>query len=165
MSFSDFNGYDTDTVLGMDTIQSSDLALNNAELGMLSEKGFMITERIIYPNFVYGYETLYMEDLPLFVSADSILHALHQSYDSLLRNIEIGVLIPALNDLLTRMRQALPTLDLSGANEQARVDVDFYLAVAQSLLLGQPQPPVAGADPQEIADFLALGGTTRPCHP
>src|SRR5690606_40996446 len=43
----------------------------------------------------------------LYVSADSILEAVHRSYDEILKALEMGALIPALGELLTGMRARL----------------------------------------------------------
>src|SRR5690349_21069087 len=87
-----FNGqldYDASTAVGLELLQASSLQLQTAELSTLSQRGFVISERERFPNFLYGYKTYYALDLSLFVSADSVLYAVHQSYDSLLRRIEI----------------------------------------------------------------------------
>lgn len=148
--------YDPTQAGFMDLIQGSDLSLDAAELAVLGEHGFVISDRHPFPNFVYGYELIYTADLPLYVSADSILHAVHQSFDSLLLGIERDLLIPSLDALLTSMRSRLPGLDLGGLDEQARWDADFYLTVAASLLAGTQQPTVAGVDPSEVRRYLDL---------
>ena len=148
--------YDPTQAEFMELIQGSDLALDAAELAVLGERGFVISDRHPFPNFVYGYELIYAADLPLYVSADSILHAVHQSFDSLLLGIERDLLIPSLEALLTSIRSRLPGLDLGGLDEQARWDADFYLAVAASLLAGTQQPTVAGVDPREVRKYLDL---------
>ena len=156
LPFSEGPSYDPLEAAGMDLIQGSPLALNAAEQAVLEDRGFVISDHSRFPSFVYGYELIYAADLPLYVSADSILYAVHQSYDSLLRRIELTSLIPSLRSLLQSMRNRLPTSDFGGLDEQARADVDFYLAVATSLLAGEPQPPVAGADPEEVSAYLQL---------
>jgi len=156
LPFSTGPTYDPTQAEFMDLIQGSDLSLDAEELAVLGEHGFVISDRHPFPNFVYGYELIYAADLPLYVSADSILHAVHQSFDSLLLNIERDLLIPSLEALLASMRSRLPGLDLGGLDEQARWDADFYLAVAASLLAGTQQPMVAGADPREVRKYLDL---------
>ena len=46
-------------------IQASHFALDAAETALLARNGFAISERHAFPSFVYGYETLYAEDLPV----------------------------------------------------------------------------------------------------
>ena len=145
--------YDPAAAAGLPLIQDSYLALDADELATLGQHGFVISERKTFPTFVYGYETIYVEDLPLFVSADSILHAVHQSFDSLLVSIERESLIPALTRFLNRARARLRDGGAEAFGAEARADADLYLAVASSLLSGTLQPPVAGADECEILKF------------
>src|SRR5204863_1662307 len=100
-----------------------------------------------------------MQDLPVFVSADSILQAVHQSYDDILKAIEIEALIPELTALLTSMRSSLP--ELPGVTAATKHDVDLFLAVGLSLLQDAPAAGVAGATAAEIgAPFMAAKAAT-----
>ncbi|HMJ10853.1 MAG TPA: DUF3160 domain-containing protein, partial [Polyangiaceae bacterium] len=155
-------GYDPLTALRLDLIQQSSLALGSAEQSALSKNGFVISERRHFPSFVYGYATLYMEDLPLYISADSILYAVHESYDAMLASLETAALIPALDQLLDSMRGALARGAASALSADARAHTDVYLSVAKSLLAGQFAPPIAGGnrtDAQKLFDgALAASG-------
>ncbi|MDF1564375.1 MAG: DUF3160 domain-containing protein [Deltaproteobacteria bacterium] len=131
-------------------VQASALELDADELAVLSREGLVISERKHFPSFVYGYETLYAEDLPLFISADSILHAVHRSYDAILAAVEQASLIPELRALLEGMRAGLAGGAPAGLPAEAREDVDLYLAVAASLLEGDLKAPVAGARESEV---------------
>jgi hypothetical protein len=147
-------GYDPATAAGLDKIKASRVAPTQAELDLLSKNGFMISAAQRFPTFTYGFETIYAEHLPLFVSADAILDAVHRSYDQILESTEFSVLIPELRVLL----QALRT-ELSGASAvpaESKGDVDFYLAVALSLLDDSVAAPVAGAVATDISDFVAM---------
>lgn len=135
-------------------IQTSNLALNDAESQLLAHNGFAISERRAFPSFIYGYETIYAEDLPVYVSADSVLHAVHRSYDEILKAIEQQALIPELRAMLTGMRASLQAGGASSLGQQARADADFYTAVALSLLEDTDAQPVAGADASAIRTFV-----------
>jgi hypothetical protein len=76
-------GYDPTAAANLPLIQASPLALNDGERAILKKNGFVISDRQRFPGFVYGYDSIYAHDLPLFVSADSILNAVHRSYDDL----------------------------------------------------------------------------------
>jgi len=165
--------YDPSAALGLATIQASPLALNAAELAALGRRGFVLSERQRYPTFTYGYSTLYMADLPLFVSADSILHAVHSSYNDILAAIELASLRPDLDAMLVGMRARLAAGDALPLGAEAGADADLYTAVALNLLRGEDVAPVAGADAGEIRALVAgamaaegrrqvrLFGTTR----
>lgn len=140
---------------GLATIQGSVLALQPAELATLGRQGFVIVDRKRFPSFVYGYATLYAEDLPVYVSADSILFAVHRSYDALLMSLERGALSPELQRLLSGMRARLASADLSALPAQARADADTYLTVAESLLKGSVVTPAAGGDAALVGKLVA----------
>ncbi|WP_437710995.1 DUF3160 domain-containing protein [Sorangium sp. So ce448] len=153
VSFSNDLGYGLTDVQNLDLIQRSELGLNDAELEVLAANGFVVSSRLAYPSFPYAYAAIYVHDLPVFVSGDMVLEAMHRSYDDILQALEQAVLIPRVTRLLDTMRARLASGD-SGLSQQAAADADFYLTVARSLLMGAPSAPVAGASNAEIASFL-----------
>ena len=152
--FSSELGYDPLAAAGLDVIQGSSLALNDAERRALAGDGFVVTERQRFPTFTYGYQLLYLHDLPLYVSADSILYALHRSYDTALKTIELMALIPALDRFLDSMRRDLAAGKIGSGIEMSR-DVDLYLGVALTLLRGNIAIPVTDGNGGEIATLMA----------
>src|SRR5690606_10739529 len=107
-----------------------------------------------YPSFPYAYSAVYVNDLPVFVSADMVLEAVHRSYDAILMTLETAVLAPRVERLLASMRARLASGG-HGLDPAVAADADFYLAVAASLIAGSVQAPVAGASASEVADFVA----------
>ncbi len=146
-------GYDPLAAVNLDLVQGSALGLDTAELAALGADGFVVTDRRRYPHFAYGYQEIYSHDLPVFVSADSILQAVHQSYDGILEAIEYAALAPELDALLVSMRARLAADAALG--EGARTDADLFLAVGLSLLRGTTQPPVATASATDVASLAA----------
>jgi hypothetical protein len=140
--------------VNLNLIQASALKLDAAEMGALSRTGFVISDKRRYPHFAYGYETIYSQDLPVFVSADSILQAVHQSYDSILKAIEQSTLVPEVTQLLGSMRQQLAGAQALDAT--TRADADLFLAVGLSLLSGRAAPPVAGARAQDVNALVGM---------
>jgi hypothetical protein len=147
--------YHTSTVAGLDVIQASALALRPAELEALSEKGFVVSGERIFPNFAYGYSTIYAEDLPVYVSADSILESVHRSYDRVLQELEVVLLSSELSELLSGMRSRLADGVGAELGDAAREDADVFLAVAASLLDGGTLSPVAGGSAEQIGSLVA----------
>ena len=125
-------GYDPKTAKNLDLIQASALKLDAAELAALSKNGFVISDKRRYPHFGYGYKTVYSQDLPVYISADSILQAVHQSYDDILKALELEALIPELRSLLAGMRGRLA--GMTSLDAQTHKDVDLFLTVAAGLL-------------------------------
>jgi len=146
-------GHDPRTALGLTEIQGSSLALNAAELERLGQSGFVILRRVQYPSFPYGYFDIYGADLPVYVSADMVLEAVHRSYDEILEAVERAALVPRLSRLLGGMRGRLAA-GPPGLSATAAADADFFLTIAQSLLDGAALAPVAGADAGDVRDFV-----------
>lgn len=151
VSYEDALGYTPRDADHMQLIQASSFGLDAAQLDALDERGFVLTDES-FPTFGYGYHTIYAEDLPLYVSADSILEAVHRSYDEILKALEMRALSPALAELLISMRARLPAATLEPG---ARADADLFLAVALTLLQGTEAAPVASASASEARSFVA----------
>ncbi len=147
-------GFDPLEAAHLDLIQDSPLGLDDAERQMLGERGFVISDRRTFPTHGYGYASIYMSDLPVYISADSMLYAVHRSYDDILMALEISALAPDLDTMLEGMRARLVDGAADGLPLQARADVDLYLTVALSLLRGERLQPVAGGDGAAVAALL-----------
>lgn len=146
--------YDATNATNLDLIQASAIGLNDAELSKLSDNGFVISSRQQFPSFMYGYDTLYALDLPLYVSADSILHAVHRSYGDILKAVERASLIAELDQFLRALRDSLAQGAAEGVAAEVQADVDLFVTVALSALSGQVEPPVRGADPRAVATLF-----------
>lgn len=142
-------GFDPLAAEALPLIQDSNLALNEAGLAALGERGFVLHESAQYPSFLAGYAQIYFQDLPVYVSADAILDAVHQSYDKILEQLERAVLHPRLVAVLQSMRENLAA-SAEQAPDAVRTDLDVFLGVALSLLQGAPATPVAGATAEQI---------------
>jgi hypothetical protein len=139
----------------MDRVQASALALNEGELSRLDQNGFVVSSRQSFPTFLRGYAAIYMEHLPVFVSADALLDALHRSYDAILSDIEQQVLIPTLEELLRGM---LGRIQSSGASSQTQADARLYLEVALGLLDPEGFRPTSAAASEIVGKARAAQG-------
>jgi hypothetical protein len=148
--------YDPLSAANLPLIRASHLGLTAAEEQVLKRDGFVISDRMKFPGFTYGYNSIYADDLPLFVSADSILNAVHRSYDAILAAVETGSLRPTLRALLEGMRAKISAGALASFGTDTVKDIDLYLAVPLGLLTGTAPTPVAGASTTEIANLLGL---------
>ncbi len=140
---------------GLDLIQQGAFALNEAEQTALDAHGFVVSGEKAFPTFLYGYESIYALDLPVYVTADTVLHAVHSSYDTVLKFLELTTLRARVVQVVANLRTALEAGGAADYGAEARADLDLYLAVFDSLLRldGGVSAPVAGADP-EMVDFL-----------
>ena len=144
-------GYDAATSEGLQIIQDSTLALPDEEFAVLTEQGLVLSSHHQFPTFLLGYAAIYAEHLPLFVSADSIMEALHSSYDTILSEMELFLLIDDLQQLLKAMRNNLPKADWDA---DSLANADLYLGVAQGLLDAQAPEPIAGASASQLTELI-----------
>ena len=147
------------------------MSLSQAEIERLAQDGFVVSGRLAWQRFLEAYGWIYWQDLPVLVTTDSILHAIHQSYDDLLKDLERTILIPRLEQLLgdTQVQVAAG----QAANADARLDalyqdVATYLAVAHALLNGEAGEAAAvkqlvawGVAADTVAE-IELFGSKRP---
>lgn len=122
-----------------------------AELGpehdkLLAQNGFVAIGDSPTYTFASTYLDLYFNDLPVFISADSMLHALHKSFDSMLLDFERQVLIPEVERMLAAMHKQLGSelAALPAGLAPSGRDLDLYLTVARSLLTDTPVASVSG---------------------
>jgi hypothetical protein len=149
--------YDPAAAVNLSLIQQSTLPLNAAELDILAKTGLAISARQSFGTFFMGYTGIYANDLPLFVSGDSVLHAVHRSYDAILKEIEYAALQPDLQKVLDGMRGGLAAEAAASTwPAETVLDVDEYLAVAASLALyNGSAPPVAGGSAANVTSLVA----------
>jgi hypothetical protein len=132
--------------------------LTPAEEARLTKEGFMVSSRLEFPSMGDAYASVYSNDLPVLITTDAILHALHKSFDEILKQVEEQVLIEKLDGILEKTHSQLANVDALGdADLQSAVrDVDFFLTVARSLLGGQTVASLSGADTDaEVGIYLA----------
>jgi hypothetical protein len=138
-----------------------DFRLKPEELAKFKENGFVVSERMGAASCTDMFYRIYKRDLPVFVSADAVLHAWHRSYDEILVEIETALLMPALDDILAGMSAKVPEArraygdTLCGASI---ADADCFLTVARSLLAGKKVPSVLGQDERVVATLQACAG-------
>ncbi len=133
------------------------LRLTWQEKDLIRRHGFAVTERLSPPSFGAAFLEIYRHDLPVFVSTDAILHALHMSYDAILAELEATWISPRLADALgrlharlaARVRQHPPEARLAAVY----ADVDLYLTVPQRLL-ALPVEPIYPANAAPVAHLL-----------
>jgi hypothetical protein len=146
-------GYDPQAAAGLELIQSSALALTPEELTTLGANGFAVSKAHLFPNMAYGLKTIYAHDLPLYISIDPILDAVHNAYDKLLSSLESSVLR---SDLELVLKGALERNAAGTQGLEARKDLDLYFSVALSLLRGEPVAPSGGADRETVETLVRM---------
>jgi len=143
--------------LYLDSIISK-YSLTFHERELLSQHGFMVTERLNQKSFGKAFLDIYHKDLPVFVSTDAILHALHMSYDLILKMTEVQILIPKLGQLLSNLHSQIPLLASTYSSDtsmtQMLKDVDVYLTIPRQLL-GQSAVPYYSSNVTVINQLMS----------
>ncbi len=130
--------------------------LTDDEISLIKKNGFVVTSRLRGESFGAQFLDVYLKDMPVFVSTDAILHAFHSSYDRILKDIELKILIPQITTFLNSLHNQLP--DLANAYKQYPQirqminDVDVYLTIPRKLL----DPEVSAVFPENETEVDRL---------
>lgn len=135
--------FDPTKVRHFSTIASK-LKLTDEERALYRQNGVVGVDQSQRYSMGSAYYAIYARDLPVLVTSDSLLHAMHRSYDGILKHLEALILFPLVSEVLEGAHAELERRagDLRGAMASGAEDVDLYLTVARSLLGG------AGAAPE-----------------
>jgi hypothetical protein len=119
--------------------------LTGSEKDLLSRNGFVATERQLFQGFGQAYRSIFNMDLPVFITTDAMLQALHSSYDSILMDMEMYRLRLNLIQYLDALSEAYPKLMDKYASDvrmkKSLEDIDLYVTIARSLLAGAKGSP------------------------
>jgi hypothetical protein len=132
-------------------------SLTPYETALLKNNEFVVSSRLSKPTFIGALADIYNHDLPVYVSSDAILHAIHMSYDAILMDVERQCLSPWLDTLLMQMHAQVPVLASRYASNNAMStalkDLDVYLTVPRKLL-GKSINPVFPENASTITTLL-----------
>lgn len=131
------------------------LGLDARVLAALRRNGFAVLDRDF--EFTSPYDALreiYRRELPLYVTADAILHAVFRSHESLSVLLE-APLAERFASALAAAHAALPEAARRWPREAGR-DVDLYLTVARALLAGAEVAPAFDDTRAEASRLVAL---------
>jgi hypothetical protein len=133
------------------------LALSPAERDRLARDGFVVPARLAYDDYTTAYFDVHRAQLPIFVTADSIFHAVFVTSDVAIADLERERLLPALVAAIGKLAAKLPDVASDYPADTAH-DLGLYLAVAQRLLADGALPAHAEADP--IVKLLSEASAT-----
>ncbi len=140
------------------SINLGGLALTEPETAVMRRQGFVVPERFSTHSFADAYYQIFERDQPVFVTADSMLHAWHRSFDAILEEIETYWVAPVLQLVLDDTANQLTTAMAAGRPFQrpSLEDADYFLAVARSLLAGTTAPTKLGTDARVTTALAAV---------
>jgi hypothetical protein len=156
-----------DRVFSFDAGRSQQpIAPNEVEKTFLRKNGFVVASRAIASTFGDAYYGIFARDLPVLITTDSILHAWHRSYDTMLEQLEEAYLSTCLEKILFGMASQVPAATKAygdGVMRESLLDADCFLKVARSLLGG---PSLAQVLSQEtsVSNTLALIQAGKPAY-
>jgi len=133
--FKDRIEYDIEGADYLDSVLKK-YALTPYEQQLLRKNGFVVTERLSFKNYHDAFYDGYHKDLPVFISADAVLHAFHRTTVNVLKDVEKLVIFRRMTEAVLSTLEYLDSLPESPIAEvnQARRDAYVYLAVVGRLL-------------------------------
>ncbi len=150
--FDGFNADPTKTPRGW----GYDFRPSKDELEAFRKNGFVVSERMGAGSFAEQYYRIFIRDLPVFITSDSLLHAWHRSYDAMLEELEETYLSKSLDEILAGMAENVAAANKAygdGVLGESVSDADYFIAVARSLLAGQPVKTMLDQD-ERVAKTL-----------
>lgn len=119
----------------------SRLTLTDQERALFERNGFVTIDQGRGLSFPAAYQQIYTSDLPVFITSDSILHALHRSYDEILKELETSHFRSELDEILAECKAALAKRNAGALPEisDSIRDIDLFLGVARKLLNTPPK--------------------------
>jgi hypothetical protein len=138
---------------------SGKIPLKGSDLEVLQNNGFVVVENPYNPaeeDITSMYVTLKEDEIPVFITTDSLLHLYHIQFDETLRQIEENEFYDAIweTDLALMNASAEKYNVSSGEEKEAARRNAAYFAVALSLL--QPKPSQVQSA-EESYDFVDEG--------
>lgn len=150
----------------LDDVQFGDcVSMADAERTALLRDGVLTSESHTHMTFFSAYLNIFQNDLPVYITADAILHPLHRSYDAMLMTVEQRQLIADLTALLASTHAKLATLYANDSSmASVRADVDVYIAVARALLNATSTVELVAGGNRTVAQAMIAGalGATGP---
>jgi hypothetical protein len=116
---------------------NSQFNLTEEEIAMLAQNGFVVTDRLAFADFTTAYAYLHWKDMPVLITTDAMLQALHETYDDMLQNVEEHIMQAKVDGFLLSLRHQIMTVRESNENpelESLYEDVYVYLTIPLVLL-------------------------------
>jgi hypothetical protein len=144
--------------------QLYDFRLDTNELAIFQTNGFVVSERLGSASFADAYYGIFSDDLPVFITADSILHAWHRTYIGILEELEELDLATLLEQVISNSAAQLPQAWAQyggGPLGNSILDADYFLTVARSLWAGGQVGSSLGNATVNARASITLGGITN----
>ncbi|MDQ1266467.1 MAG: hypothetical protein QG635_1619, partial [Bacteroidota bacterium] len=143
------DGYPTDisNIQYLDSIRVK-YGLTGDEMSLLQKNGFVVSGRKEFSGFINGFYDTYLNDLPLYISSDAILHAVHYSFGKMLENVEENTFYERIKSIINHNNgwpfyQMIKDTTKYINNDnypifiKAVKDYDLYISIADYLIDGK----------------------------
>lgn len=132
-------------------VQMENFTLQKKELQLFLKNGFVVRNPPKHGwNFSATYLEIFKNDLPVFISSDSILHAFHANYEFIMNILEVyyfsQILENIIEGMLENLKELYEILDTNGPLRKCCEDVDLFLTTTLSLLTSTPCSPIFGSN-------------------
>lgn len=111
--------------------------LNEEQKNLLSGNGFVVIDHSVENDIIQPYKEMKQDDIPIFVTSDTLLHLYHIQFDEILKGIEerefFGKILDLSKALFDKSVEGYQNYIDSDLKEAARRNI-AYLAVGLSLL-------------------------------
>jgi hypothetical protein len=131
-------GFDPTRVKYFDQVSAA-LQLTAEEQRVYRQHGLVSIDHRRPHSMGSVYHAIYTMDLPVLITTDSILHAMHRSFDSALMALESSLFLPIVEAALAQSSEELARAAAASRAPELRKnfeDVDLYFTVARNLLAG-----------------------------
>ncbi|MBU1679697.1 MAG: DUF3160 domain-containing protein [Bacteroidetes bacterium] len=135
--------HDWESALYSDSIKIK-FELKPDEIDKIKQHGFVVTERLNYLRYSDALQEIWNKDIPLFITTDMLLHALHFSYTNILKDTESNIILPKLKELLASCINNIAALEEEYKNKPEMMaylkDIDFYISVPLKFISSDSKP-------------------------
>ena len=114
--------------------KSTDYSLSEEELKLLREKKIIFKDIKGCHTFAKCYLDLYNNDMPVFITSDSMLHAFHKYYDNFLMELEVKQFIPKLEMICKGFVEKLQKLNISPKYHDLMADLELFFMIPYLIL-------------------------------
>lgn len=131
--------YDPAEAQYFDAIRAA-YSLSEEQQASYRRNGFVILDNAHQNSFLNAFYAVFQKDVPVYISADSILDSLHLSFGRMLKELEEDVLLFPFSRMLEDMHKELHSMEIPEDDpqlNQALDDARFWVCTARSLLAGQ----------------------------
>jgi len=158
-----FTGGGYSLPLDLNKVQLIDkIQISDAQRSLLTSNGFVVVPPVPgeYREFYQIYEQNRYNNIPIFITTDSVYHVYHLLFDKMLRDLETGYFMADIKSLTSTMLAAtsaqFTSLQATPLEEPALRNVAYFAVADQLLGLSDPYPD--RADSMVKAELALING-------